>query len=29
MMIQKMINADVLVENKLWEKKIKNPNNYI
>ena len=24
-----MINADVLVENKLWNKKIKNPSNYI
>jgi len=24
-----MINADVVVENKLWNKKIKNPNNYI
>ena len=29
MMILKMINADVVVENKLWNKKIKNPNNYI
>ena len=29
MMISKMINADVVVENKLWNKKIKNPNNYI
>ena len=29
MMISKMINADVLVENKLWNKKIKNPINYI
>ncbi len=28
-MILKMINADVVVENKLWNKKIKNPNNYI
>ena len=28
-MNSKMINADVLVENKLWNKKIKNPNNYI
>jgi probable rRNA maturation factor len=28
-MISKMINADVVVENKLWNKKIKNPNNYI
>ena len=25
----KMINADVVVENKLWNKKIKNPGNYI
>ena len=25
----KMINADVVVENKLWNKKIKNPSNYI
>ena len=25
----KMINADVVVENKLWNKKIKDPNNYI
>ena len=24
-----MINADVVVENKLWNKKIKNPGNYI
>ena len=24
-----MINADVVIENKLWNKKIKNPNNYI
>jgi len=24
-----MINADVVVENKLWNKKIKDPNNYI
>jgi len=24
-----MINADVVVENKSWKKKIKNPNNYI
>ena len=24
-----MINADVVVENKLWEKKIRNPTNYI
>ena len=29
MMITKMINADVVVENKLWNKKIKNPSNYI
>ena len=29
MMISKMINADVVVENKLWNKKIKDPNNYI
>ena len=29
MMISKMIDADVVVENKLWNKKIKNPNNYI
>ena len=29
MMILKMINADVVVENKLWHKKIKDPNNYI
>ena len=28
-MISKMINADVVVENKLWHKKIKDPNNYI
>ena len=28
-MISKMINADVVVENKLWNKKIKDPNNYI
>ena len=28
-MITKMINADVVVENKLWNKKIKNPSNYI
>ena len=28
-MNSKMINADVVVENKLWNKKIKNPNNYI
>ena len=29
MMISKMINADVVVENKLWNKKIKDPNKYI
>ena len=29
MMISKMINADVVVEHKLWNKKIKNPSNYI
>ena len=29
MMISKMINADVVVENKLWNKKIKDPSNYI
>ena len=29
MMISKMINTDVVVENKLWNKKIKNPSNYI
>ena len=29
MMISKMINADVVVENKSWNKKIKDPNNYI
>ena len=28
-MISKMINADVVVENKSWNKKIKVPNNYI
>ena len=28
-MISKMINADVVVENKLWNKKIKDPNKYI
>ena len=28
-MISKMINADVVVENKLWNKKIKYPSNYI
>ena len=28
-MISKMINADVVVENKLWNKKIKNPSDYI
>ena len=27
-MISKMINADVVVENKSWNKKIKDPNNY-
>ena len=29
MMISKMINADVVVENKSWNKKIKDPNDYI
>ena len=29
MMISKMINADVVVENKLWNKKIKDPSSYI
>ena len=29
MMISKMINTDVVVENKLWNKKIKNPSDYI
>ena len=29
MMISKMINADVVVENRLWNKKIKDPSNYI
>ena len=29
MMILKMINADVVVENKSWNKKIKDPSNYI
>ena len=29
MMILKMINADVVVENKLWNKKIKDPSDYI
>ena len=29
MMILKMINVDVVVENKLWNKKIKYPSNYI
>ena len=29
MMISKMINADVVVENKSWNKKIKDPSNYI
>ena len=28
-MISKMINAGVVVENKLWNKKIKDPSNYI
>jgi probable rRNA maturation factor len=28
-MNSKMINADVVVENKLWNKKIKSPSNYI
>ena len=28
-MISKMINADVVVENKSWNKKIKDPSNYI
>ena len=28
-MISKMINADVLVENKSWNKKIKDPSSYI
>ena len=28
-MISKMINVDVVVENKLWNKKIKYPSNYI
>jgi probable rRNA maturation factor len=28
-MNSKMINADVVVENKLWNKKINNPSNYI
>ena len=28
-MISNMINADVVVENKLWNKKIKNPGSYI
>ena len=28
-MISNMINADVVVENKLWNKKIKYPSNYI
>ena len=29
MMISKMINADVVVENKSWNKKIKDPNDYV
>ena len=29
MMISKMINADVVVENKLWNKKIKDPSTYV
>ena len=29
MMISKMINAEVVVENKLWNKRIKDPSNYI
>ena len=29
MMISKMINADVVIENKSWNKKIKDPSNYI
>ena len=29
MMISKMINADVVIENKSWNKKIKDPGNYI
>ena len=29
MMTSKMISADVVVENKLWNKKIKDPNKYI
>ena len=29
MMISKMINADVVIENELWNKKIKYPSNYI
>ena len=29
MMISKMINADVVVENRLWNKKIKDPSNYV
>ena len=27
--MSKMINAGVVVENQLWNKKIKNPSNYI
>ena len=29
MMISQMINADVVIENKSWNKKIKDPSNYI
>ena len=29
MMISKMINADVIVENRLWNKKIKDPSNHV
>ena len=29
MMISKMINADVVVENRLWNKKIKDPSNHV
>ena len=28
-MNSKMINADVVIENKLWNKKIKSPSKYI
>ena len=28
-MISKMINADVVIENKSWNKKIKDPSSYI